>query len=376
LDADAANISEARKHIRSEGVYGKVSIQRLRGANLPYADSLVNLVVAEDLSGISADEVMRVLCPGGAAYIKKAGRWTKTKKPRPAEIDEWTHWLHDASGNAVARDRVAGPPRHLQWMARPFWARLHDAPSSTSAMVSSNGRIFYISDEAPAGTYENLEDKWFLVARDAFDGVLLWKRPLPDWGWKQWTADWHARNRSIFDVGHHHRCYRNKATERFLLTSRRGVEFTDVASGEIDLNHWARGDCHIGVMPCNGMLYTSPHPCSCYIELIWARRVAPRDRLIGSMGQLESAWPVHGSILVDDTSSGAVAYLAAGRSSYLDGGIHFYALSPETGEVLEHRVEYSPDPETGKMPDADASNVPGMLADILVGNGATVWMEV
>jgi len=96
---------------------------------------------------------------------------------------------------------------------------------------------------------------------------------------------------------------------------------------------------------------------------------------VGSMSQLESAWPVHGSILVADTSSGAVAYLAAGRSSYLDGGIHFYALRPETGEVLEHRVEYSHVPKTGKMPDGDAFNVPGMLADILVGNGTTVWMR-
>jgi hypothetical protein len=78
---------------------------------------------------------------------------------------------------------------------------------------------------------------------------------------------------------------------------------------------------------------------------------------------------------VGDTSSGAVAYLAAGRSSYLDGGIHFYALRPETGEVLEHRVEYSPDPETGKMLAGDSSNVPGMLADILVGSGTTVWMR-
>ncbi|MHC4167244.1 MAG: outer membrane protein assembly factor BamB family protein, partial [Planctomycetota bacterium] len=789
LETDRARISAARQHIRSQGVYGKVSVQRLTGTDLPYADNLVNLIVADDLSGITVDEVTRVLRPGGVARIKKDGKWTNTMKPWPAEIDEWTHWLHDASGNAVARDSVVGPPRYLQWMARPFWARLHDAPSSTSAMVSSKGRIFYISDEAPAGAYENLEDKWFLVARDAFNGVLLWKKPLPEWGWKQWTANWHARNnqpfqlpkrlvaigdfvyvtlafnaplsaldagtgkvlktyegtdntdeilahegllilglnntkhdpragdpaplkksiavlkaatgemlwkkgdytglsakadsiapvgrlelavgdgrvffsdndamaaldlkdgselwrtprpggprqranfktrmgelctlvydkgvvlfaqpegtlgfhscpgtlyafdagvgrllwkhqyggwvhntqpnvfvidsvvwihehqdikdkkpsadvqhgldyavlglelmtgarrhrystRSIFDVGHHHRCYRNKATERFLLTSRRGVEFTNTASGEIDINHWTRGDCHMGVMPCNGMLYTSPHPCSCYIdtklngyfclapkqaakndtdkppfvkgpaygqienpkakieipsdwptfrantarsgsikkpvsanlgekwetdiggkigpvavadnmvfvpvvdehrvvaldcstgkalwdftasgrvdtpptihkgmalfgsadgwayclrcsdgELIWARRVAPRDRLIGAMGQLESAWPVHGSILVDNTSEGAIAYLAAGRSSYLDGGIHFYAIKPETGDVLEHRAEYSPDPETDKMPTGDASNVPGMLADILVGNGTTVWMR-
>ncbi|MBC8871242.1 MAG: PQQ-binding-like beta-propeller repeat protein [Planctomycetes bacterium] len=714
------------------------------------------------------------------------------RKPRPEETDEWTHWLHGADGNAVARDRIVGPPRRLQWMARPYWARLHDAPSSTSAMVSSGGRVFYISDEGPAGTYAGLEDKWFLVARDAYNGTLLWKRSMPNWGWKQWTADWHARNnqpfqlpkrlvsigdrvyvtlgfnepvseldaatgevvrafegsgrtdeilyhegrlilsvnktahdplrtehqplkksiavveadtgkmlwktgdyaglaaktdsiepngrlelavgdgrihfsdrdalvtleletgseiwrarrsfgpklnanfntrmyelpvlvyndgvvlfaqpegtisfhsvpgtlyahsasdgrllwqhryggwvhntqpnvfvidgtvwihehqegavmqggkrmvlpnnlqskidyavlgldlhsgeqvsrlstKAIFNVGHHHRCYRNKATERFLLTSRRGVEFIDTKSGENDLNHWTRGDCQLGIMPCNGLLYTTPHPCSCYIDsklngyyalapaaesspptgsgpsfvkgpafeaavsrdlpssedwwtfrgdakrsgsaetsihgnliptwkaelgaksgpltiaegkvfapvvdqhrivaldaasgaavweyvagarvdtpptiykgmalfgssdgwayclrasdgqLMWKRRVAPRDRLVGVQGQLESAWPAHGSILVHDD----IAYLAAGRSSFLDGGIHFYAIQPVTGEIVQQRNEYTPDSETHKMAanPSYTQTMPGMLADILVSDGSAIWMR-
>lgn len=72
--------------------------------------------------------------------------------------------------------------------------------------------------------------------------------------------------KAVLNVGHHHRCYRNKATERFLLMSRRGVEFIDTETGEVDVNHWTRGDCQLGVMPCNGLLYTTPHPCSCYID--------------------------------------------------------------------------------------------------------------
>ena len=40
-----------------------------------------------------------------AWHPKKEGGWTKTVKPRPAEIDEWTHYLHDPSNNAVAHDR-------------------------------------------------------------------------------------------------------------------------------------------------------------------------------------------------------------------------------------------------------------------------------
>ncbi len=802
LDADAGNLQKARQHIRSLGLYGPVSAVRFDGRRLPYADGLVNLVVAEDLGQVTMAEVMRVLCPNGVASIRQNGRWTKSIKPWPDEIDEWTHWLHSADGNAVARDRVVGPPRRLQWAAEPLWSRHHDTVPSTSAMVSSGGRLFYISDEAPACLDGSLPDKWFLVARDAFNGVLLWKRPIAEWGWRQWSAEWKGRfnipphlpkrlvatgdrvyvtlnfnapltaldaasgeilrvyegtdntdeilyrdgllilsvnhearkpaedNRApvektvcvldaesgdmfwkkgsfiglrakynsvepfgrlelaagadqvflvdhdaivsldlksgeerwrtprpeieehlvmygirmsdqgvlvyqdgvllfaqpemkkkrswhslpgtlyayraedgkpmwkhryggwshnwqpdvfvidgvvwvhehqdvpfpghdlankeridyaligldlmtgelrrrfstqkTFNVGHHHRCYRGKATERFLLASRRGVEFLDLATGENRLHHWARGACLHGFVPSNGFLYLPPHPCECYIatklngyyalapqsrresstegeeadnrrfergpayaargdeppssrpiinlqssiinsndwptfrhdplrsgsttasvptglkphwctnvggrlsppvmaagkvfvtsidehrvvalgadggnaiwsftaggridtpptvhrglvlfgsadgwvycvresdgQLAWRRRAAPRRRLVGAFGQLESAWPVHGSILVQDD----VAYLAAGRSSYLDGGIFLYALDPVTGEVLNSRVLYSPHPQTGEMPPGDARTIPGALADVLVSDGSSIYMR-
>ena len=106
-------------------------------------------------------------------------------------------------------------------------------------------------------------------------------------------------------------------------------------------------------------------------QLVWRRRAAPQERLVGAFGGLESAWPVHGSILVKD----GVAYLAAGRSSYLDGGIYVYALDPRTGKVLEEQVIYSPDPQTGRMPPGDARSLPGVLADVLVSDGASVYMR-
>ncbi len=784
LDSSADNVAKAREHIRSLGLYGDVSVASWRGKWLPYADNLVNLLVAEDASDVSMQEVMRVLAPLSVAYIKKAGKWGKTVKPWPEGMDEWTHWLHSPDGNPVARDSLVGPPRRLQWVAKPLWSRHHNTVASTSIMVSARGRVFYINDEGPPGVDGRISDKWYLTARDGFNGALLWKLPIPEWGWKQWRDEWHSRNnqpvqlpkrlvaigdtvyvtlgfnapvtaldaatgkvlktykgtdntdeilfvdgllvlamnkevrkpdrnnlepidkslavldadsgeilwkkdgfiglhakvdsirpwgrlelvvgegrifltdrnaivaldiktgdnlwrverpevgeymanfnsmmseltalayndgvvlfaqpefgisqhsvpgtmyaysakdgsplwkrryggwvhntqpnifvinglawihehqdtemkgkvpkdtsvldyavlgvdlhtgeekrrfstKETFDVGHHHRCYRNKATERFLLTSRRGVEFMDIESGGNDLNHWVRGACQLGVMPCNGLLYTTPHPCDCHIDtklngyfalapkssaaglvsggaslekgpayeparsvgsdrsndwptfrgdsrrsgstsasvsanlkpawevdlggelsppvvahgkvfvasieqhlvlaldensgktiwsftaggrvdtpptvynglvlfgaadgwvyclresdgqLAWRRRVAPSDRLIGAFGQVESPWPVHGSVLVKDD----VAYVAAGRSSYLDGGIFLCGLNPVTGEVVEQRTFYSPDPETGKMPPGDAFKLPGGLADILVSDGASVWMR-
>ena len=75
-------------------------------------------------------------------------------------------------------------------------------------------------------------------------------------------------------------------------------------------------------------------------ELVWRFRAAPEARLIGAFSRLESAWPVNGSVLVHK----GVAYFAAGRSSYLDGGIHLHALNPTTGALI-HRAKLT-GPET------------------------------
>ncbi len=185
LDAGAANVEKARRHIRSLGLYGKVTAEQWTQKHLPYVDNLVNLLVSEDLGGVPMGEVMRVLCPSGVAYIRRGGKWTKTVKPRPKEIDEWTHYLHDASNNAVAHDTVVGPPRRLQWVGSPRWARHHDRMASLSVLVSAGGRLFYILDEG-ARTSIQLPSKWRLIARDAFSGTVLWKRKIDRWHPRLW----------------------------------------------------------------------------------------------------------------------------------------------------------------------------------------------
>jgi len=180
LDKNAENIEQARKHIESLALYGKVSVEHWKGERLPYTDNLVNLIVARKPVGVSADELMRVLAPNGVAYINTGKTWKKKVKPWPAEIDEWTHFLHSASNNAVARDTVVGPPHHLQWQGKPKFARAHEQIATLSASVTAGGRIFYIIDEAQQADIR-FPSRWFLVARDAFNGVVLWKRPIPSW---------------------------------------------------------------------------------------------------------------------------------------------------------------------------------------------------
>ncbi|MEO7800333.1 MAG: PQQ-binding-like beta-propeller repeat protein, partial [Opitutaceae bacterium] len=64
----------------------------------------------------------------------------------------------------------------------------------------------------------------------------------------------------------HHRCYIAKATEKFIIPSRTGIEYVNIEKEHWDLNHWVRGACLYGVLPANGLTYAGPHNCACYPE--------------------------------------------------------------------------------------------------------------
>jgi outer membrane protein assembly factor BamB len=750
LDTDAKNVRSARENILKSGQYGNVSVAQLTGNRLPYIDNLVNLVVADDLGGIPRSEVMRVLAPNGVAYINKA----RTVKPRPAEIDEWTHYMHDAGGNAVADDSVVGPPRHLQWRGSPRWGRHHDHMSSVSAVVTSGGRVFYIFDGGSRASIY-LPPKWSLIARDAFNGTILWSKPIGKWythmmrlksgpavlprrlvavgdkvyvtpginapltvldaatgktilvckgtestqevilsggilflvadkddeqaketpiwnvakrrvmavradtgeilwrkesnvlpmtlaadaggvyfhngeralclsrddgkelwrskplarwskltsyygatllvtdgvvlfsggekmiphrggkdtmtalssktGKELWTADhppsgyqspedmlvarglvWTGSTTNggysgVF-VGRdlktgkvksefppnvktywfHHRCHRGKATQKYLLMSRTGIEYLDIARKTWTINHWVRGACLYGVMPANGLTYAPQHPCACYPEaklngfnalaaagpgrlppknvpdkgrlqtgpaygkvtaadaktadwatfrgsparagrtkvaiptdlkqawrvkigeklstavaaegklfvaaidthtlhaidlqngreawrytaggrvdspptiyrgtalfgcadgyvyclrtddgaMVWRFRAAPDDRRTVSFEQVESLWPVHGSVLVLDNT----IYCVAGRSMFLDGGLRMLMLDAKTGKKLGETLHDGLDPDTGEdlQKHVKVLNMPVALPDILSTDGKYIYMR-
>jgi len=791
LDRDPSNVAATRKVLREKGLYGKAAAARLTSDRMPYVENSVNLVVAGDLGKIPMDEVLRVLAPNGVAYVN--GK--KTVKPRPEEIDEWTHYLHDPGNNAVAHDSVIGPPRHLQWHGGPKWSRHHDHLSSISALVSASDRVFYIMDEG-SRSFVALPSVWKLIARDAFNGTILWKRDIGKWNEALWplksgpanlprrlvaegnavyaplgfdvpisaldaatgetlrtyektegteeiilidgmllavvnevllsadvekvtvpddakffadsrvtkypfsrklwsrvqSSEWLESKRAILafradtgeflwkkasrvvpltlaadaervyfhdggkvvalnredgkdawgsenvpirrieswfaptlvvykdtvlfaggeDVPHssqgwrggdgidtltgldaktgkkrwtgehpfcgyqspedlmvindlvwaaniaknsgdgvfkglnpltgklekkltpdvkaywfHHRCHRARATDRYFLASRVGIEFIDMKTGKWTINHWVRGGCLYGIMPANGLIYTPPHPCSCYgqaklsgfnalaaesptrkiseptpkderlekgpaygeIEnrksaignhddwptyrhnparsghtptqlptalkqalsikvvsgnrmtlpvvsggalvvavidehavrafdlgsgemkweyvaggrvdssptlhdgrvlfgsadgyvyclsltdgkLCWRFQAAPVDRRLVCRDQVESVWPVHGSILVEKD----VAYFVAGRSYFLDGGVRLYGLDPKTGNVVTENVLDSHDPASGEdfQNRIKGLSMPVALPDIMSSNGEKLFMR-
>jgi outer membrane protein assembly factor BamB len=70
----------------------------------------------------------------------------------------------------------------------------------------------------------------------------------------------------LVTAGHHHRCYRNKATDRYVIQGYRGLEFRDTQGDDHCRHNWIRGICQYGIMPANGMVYLPPHNCGCYPE--------------------------------------------------------------------------------------------------------------
>ncbi len=179
-----AGVQEAREALAAKGLYGRITLERWEGGRLPYADNLVNLLIADGgQTEISREEVLRVLVPRGVAMI--GGE--KIVKPVPGDIGDWTHYLYDASGCGTTKDRKVAPPNSMQWVADPKHARSHETDSTHSALVSSDGRLFFIQDDGIVGiTDTRLPQTWSLNARDAFNGIELWKVPITDWGWRAW----------------------------------------------------------------------------------------------------------------------------------------------------------------------------------------------
>ena len=199
LDTDAKEVAKTRETLLADGLHGKVSAITFDGAHLPYIDNLVNLLLIENgKSDVPDEELQRVLAPRGVLVSKaesanwnldaqRMGDWFVYRKPVPETIDDWPMHMYEPGNNAVSRDRLVGPPKRLQWRSGPTWTRSHEFASSLNAMVSMNGKLFYVMDEG-SRLSPVLPEKWTLVCRDAFNGIVLWKRPLPSWHTRWWPV--------------------------------------------------------------------------------------------------------------------------------------------------------------------------------------------
>jgi len=110
--------------------------------------------------------------------------------------------------------------------------------------------------------------------------------------------------------------------------------------------------------------------------LSWRFRDLP-DKMICVYGQIESAWPVHGSVLIKNDT----AYFCAGRSSYLDGGLFIYGLDPVSGKIRHQRQFHGPYAKNGfpafveEGGRSETEVVLGTTADVMTSEGDKLYIR-
>jgi outer membrane protein assembly factor BamB len=282
LCTDAQPVEEVRRAIGDRGVYGRVSAVLQPDGGLPYADNLVNAIILADSGVLSRserlpDEIQRVLAPLGSVYIRgrlesarqqalagvglrlveqPADDWLKATKPWPADIDEWSHHLHAADGNPVANDHRVGPPTRYQWIGDPVWAQSHESDSNLRCLVTARGRLYYIVNEAPTSLAgpQSPPDKWFLTGRDAFNGIVLWKIPVPQWGWREWKPSWFTPRPGVIPLNLDKRVVAAGDDVFATLGYRAAVSRIDGRTGEI-LQTYEGTDNASEILYLEGQLY-------------------------------------------------------------------------------------------------------------------------
>jgi hypothetical protein len=140
---DAATADKAQAAIDGTGLTGRFTVSVWDGVTLPFADRVLNALVLAKPSQVGAAEARRVLAPRGL-LVTPAG---VERKPVPKTIDDWTHYLYDASGNAVSKDQEVASPVSFRWGAAPCHLRSHNHGSSFTGLVTGGGRMFHFLDE-------------------------------------------------------------------------------------------------------------------------------------------------------------------------------------------------------------------------------------
>ncbi len=158
LDPDAAKVDALNVRLAGKRLLGRASAEVWNGATLPFADHLVSLLVVATAATIPEGELLRVVRPLGELVMRGGGGWKRTLKPWVDGMDEWTHWRHGADGNMVSKDRLVDVPRRVQWTFG------RDVIPERTFAVYAGGRFFAYERDT-------------ILARDAFNGMPLWRKP-------------------------------------------------------------------------------------------------------------------------------------------------------------------------------------------------------
>jgi outer membrane protein assembly factor BamB len=167
---NAAEVEAARRAADATGMLNtRVYVEKGSDSRIHLADNLADTVVVCGAASDRAvkDEVLRVLRPGGAAWLGAE----LLAKPQPEGTDQWSHPYHGPDNNPQSADRAARAPYLTQFLAEPWYCPM---PEMT---VAAGGRIF-----KAFGSRAFLRPQWpmlnTLIAMNGYNGTILWQRPL------------------------------------------------------------------------------------------------------------------------------------------------------------------------------------------------------
>jgi outer membrane protein assembly factor BamB len=173
LPSDAEVLS-ARQRVDRAGLLGtRIYVEKGPWSHIHLADNLADAVIvtrqAAAAASIDRKELLRVVNPLGKVVLGDE-RFTK---PFPAGTDDWSHPYHGPDNNPQSRDLVARAPYLTQYFAGPYFV----PPPGVS--VAAGGRIFKAHGHL---AFHSREWPWRnkLVAMNAFNGTILWTRPLAE----------------------------------------------------------------------------------------------------------------------------------------------------------------------------------------------------
>lgn len=150
----------------------RIFVVKARGAHLPLADNVADamLIDGEMADVFSEAEIERALHPRASAW-RNGELWLT--KPVPEGYDEWTHPFHGPDNNPQSSDQHAVGAMRTQFIAEPKFSPM---PEQT---VIGGGRIYkamgHIAHKANQNEHLNT-----LLCINAWNGTILWKRPLPE----------------------------------------------------------------------------------------------------------------------------------------------------------------------------------------------------
>ena len=180
----------------------RFAVERGRTDKLPYVNNLIDILVARGANtDWNIEEMLRVVRPNGTVFfvgtpeeihsLEKgirskdlgsvetrtwrgaAGTWLTFAKPPLDGAGDWTHWENGPDNNPVSVDTIIKAPYMTQFMAEPFFIAM---PSITTIAA---GRTFLAIGHIAHHQREwNMMNK--IVARNGYNGALLWERSLPE----------------------------------------------------------------------------------------------------------------------------------------------------------------------------------------------------